>query len=144
MQSQVASKLFRVNTLSRCVRRNLSEVKPEAVKPPQESPYIAPGHALGDNHKVNNLERYFLVWTKKFKHVKDVPAYVSRDTMERSRNIMRIRVNLSLIFLALSGAFGAMYLGRKAAAEGQSLLKMNEAWHKAYNKAQEAKEAKKE
>ena len=32
---------------------------------------------IGDVHKVNGVERYFLVWTKKFKSVKEVPGYVS-------------------------------------------------------------------
>lgn len=27
-------------------------------------------------HKVNNLEKKFLVWTKKYKTVEDVPKYV--------------------------------------------------------------------
>lgn len=63
--------------------------------------------------------------------------------MERSRNIMRIRVNLSLIVLTLVGALFAAQLGRKAAEEGKSVTQMNQDWHKAYNEAQDAKEAKK-
>lgn len=64
--------------------------------------------------------------------------------MERSRNIMRIRINLALIFLALMGSFTASQLGRRAAREGQSVQKMNEDWHKAYNEARKAEEAKAE
>jgi hypothetical protein len=32
--------------------------------------------SLKSNHKVNNLERKFLVWTKKYKTVEEVPDFV--------------------------------------------------------------------
>lgn len=31
----------------------------------------------GPTHKVNNLEKKFLVWTGKYKNVNDIPSYVA-------------------------------------------------------------------
>ena len=60
-----------------------------------------------------------------------------QDTMERCRNIVRIRVNLSLIVLCLMGAIAAMQSGKRAAERGESVTKANMDWHNEYNKARE-------
>lgn len=57
--------------------------------------------------------------------------------MERCRNIVRIRVNLTLIVLCLIGAITAMQSGKKAAQRGESLQKANMDWHQEYNRARE-------
>lgn len=47
---------------------------------------------------------------------------------------MRIRTNLSIIFILLAGAVVAAKSGKIAAGRGESLTKSNLEWHKNYNK----------
>lgn len=35
-----------------------------------------PGHRIGPTHKVDNLEKKFLVWTGKYKTAAEVPDFV--------------------------------------------------------------------
>jgi Protein of unknown function (DUF1075) len=47
--------------------------------PPPPPPSGSNGNGTGSlksNHKVNDLERKFLVWTNKYKTVEEVPAFV--------------------------------------------------------------------
>ncbi len=64
--------------------------------------------------------------------------------MEKARNIMRIRVNLSIIALCLVGAVFAAKSGKKAAARGESVTQNNLNWHAEYNKTQNAQSSKPE
>lgn len=64
--------------------------------------------------------------------------------MEKARNIMRIRINLSIICVCLVGAIFAAKSGKKAAARGESLTKNNADWHKEYNATQNAQLSKPE
>ena len=111
---------------------------------------------IDDVHKVSNIERHFLVWTKKFKSVDQVPAFVSyviicltifcitlsdyqlfssdyiihvniiicflifrRDMMEKTRNILRIKLNLSMIALVAIGSCIAVASGKLAQKRGK-------------------------
>lgn len=56
--------------------------------------------------------------------------------MEKARNIIRIRVNLSIIAICLVGALLAARSGKKAAERGETLTKHNLQWHKDYNDSQ--------
>jgi len=104
------------------------------LKVPESESHVNPLSSLG-GHKVGKFERYFLVWTKKFKSLDDVPAYVSRDMMEKSRNIMRIRTNLSIMVLVIIGSIIAAQMGKHAAEKGESITKSNLEWHKKYNES---------
>ncbi|KAF4533394.1 hypothetical protein B566_EDAN003687 [Ephemera danica] len=70
------------NICSTAIRR---ESNKEVVKKVQsnvkESIGIEDVRMGGRTHKVNNLEKRFLVWSGKFKTVADVPAYVSHCTL---------------------------------------------------------------
>ncbi len=67
-----------------------------------------------------------------------------RDMMEKTRNIMRIRVNLSIICVCLIGALLAAKSGKKAAERGETLTKANQQWHQQYNDSQSSKLSKAE
>jgi hypothetical protein len=67
-----------------------------------------------------------------------------RDMMEKTRNIMRIRINLSIICVCLIGALLAAKSGKKAQERGETLMKHNQQWHKQYNDAQVAQPSKAE
>lgn len=62
--------------------------------------------------------------------------------MEKARNIMRIRTNLTVIAICLVGAVFAAKSGKKAAERGESVVKSNLEWHKEYNASQNAQESK--
>jgi len=59
--------------------------------------------------------------------------------MEKSRNIMRIRTNISIMVLVLIGALMAAQSGKRAAGKGESVIKNNLEWHKKYNESKESK-----
>jgi len=132
-------------TTTKVSRRVMSDGKPTAKGALKESepaagPVISASDQLGSNHKVGMMDRYFLVLTKHYSSVAQVPAYVSQSTMERSRNIMRIKINLSLIVGLLVMALFAVRSGKQSAAEGESLQKQNLLWHRKYNEEKKSKE----
>lgn len=87
----------------------------------------------GINHKVNNLEKRFLVWSGKYKSVDDVPPTVSQHTMEKARNKARIKIANYMILATIIACIGFVYSGKQAAKRGESVQKMNLDWHKEVN-----------
>lgn len=83
----------------------------------------------GTPHKVNNLERKFLVWTGKFKTIQEVPDFVSQSTMERCRNMMRIKIANYMMVATALGCIAMVYIGKEAAKRGDSITKRNLEWH---------------
>lgn len=83
----------------------------------------------GTPHRVNNLERKFLVWTGKFKKIEEVPDFVSQGTMERCRNLMRIKIANYMMAATALGCLAMVYLGKQAAKRGDTLAKQNLEWH---------------
>lgn len=83
----------------------------------------------GTPHRVNNWERRFLVWTGKFKKTEEVPDFVSQGTMERCRNLMRIKIANYMMAATALGCLAMVYLGKQAAKRGDTLAKQNLEWH---------------
>lgn len=54
----------------------------------------------------------------------------SQDSLERARNKARIKINISMGVATLLGCLLMIWSGKKAQKEGQSVVKMNEEWHK--------------
>ncbi|XP_046808599.1 UPF0389 protein GA21628-like [Lucilia cuprina] len=100
----------------------------------------APGQV--NSYTPNNLEKRFLVWTGKYKSVKEVPNFVSAEVMERSRNKMRIRIANIMMGLTVLGCALMIYSGKEAAKRGESVTKQNIEWHKRYNELNATKETK--
>lgn len=61
--------------------------------------------------------------------------------MERARNILRIKLNLTMIAIAALGSCIAVWLGKSAQKRGESVVQHNLEWHKQFNAAQNKKEA---
>ena len=61
--------------------------------------------------------------------------------MERTRNILRIKLNLTMIAIAALGSVIAVWLGKQAQKRGESVVQHNLEWHKQFNTAQIKKEA---
>ncbi|CAH1985159.1 unnamed protein product [Acanthoscelides obtectus] len=96
---------------------------------------------LENNHKPNNLEKKFLVWTGKYKTVDEVPPLVSQVTMERCRNRMRIKISNYMMAATALGCFAMVYLGKRAAKSGDTVVKQNIEWHKKIKEESEGKTA---
>ncbi|XP_053683868.1 UPF0389 protein CG9231 [Sabethes cyaneus] len=84
-------------------------------------------------HAPNNLEKKLLVFTKKYKSVDDIPAFVNQDVMERCRNQVRIKLANYLMIGTAIGCVIMIISGKKAQERGESVQKMNLDWHKEYN-----------
>ncbi|EEZ98829.1 UPF0389 protein CG9231 [Tribolium castaneum] len=87
----------------------------------------------GTGHRVNNLEKKFLVWTGKYKTVEEVPAYVAQNVVERARNRMRIRIANYMMAATALACLGMVYLGKQAAQRGESVAQQNIEWHRRFN-----------
>lgn len=100
---------------------------------------------LNASHKVDNLEKRFLVWTGKYKTLNEVPAFVSQAVMEKTRNRMRIKIANYMMAATVLGCALMVYLGKQDQESGKSVLKMNLDWHKQINEdyKKELAEAKK-
>lgn len=92
------------------------------------------GGKIESSHKVNNLEKRFLVWTKKYKTVDEIPPYVTQSTMERCRNRMRIKIANYMMAATAVGCIAMIYLGKQDAKKGISVTQQNRDWH-AQNRA---------
>ncbi|KAF8764060.1 UPF0389 protein CG9231-like [Argiope bruennichi] len=84
-------------------------------------------------HRPNLLEKYLLVWMKKYPSVAEVPKYVTPDLMEKVRNKSRIKLNIIFCFITAFVCIIMVYRGKKAAERGESLRKMNIQWHEEQN-----------
>ncbi|XP_067010896.2 UPF0389 protein GA21628 [Anabrus simplex] len=90
----------------------------------------------GRNHKVDNLEKRFLVWSGKYKRMEDVPPTVSQETMEKARNKARIKISNYMMVGTILACVIFVYSGKQAAKRGESVTKMNLDWHQEVNKAE--------
>lgn len=107
---------------------------------PKQSPKPAPAnddHTAANissrTHKPDNFEKRLLVFTKKYKSVDDVPAYINQDVMERCRNQVRIKMANYMMLATVVGCIIMIISGKKAQERGDSVQKMNLDWHKEYN-----------
>lgn len=110
---------------------------------PKQSPKPASGNSAQDanstanigsrTHKPDNFEKRLLVFTKKYKSVDDVPAYINQDVMERCRNQVRIKMANYMMLATVIGCIIMIISGKKAQERGDSVQKMNLDWHKEYN-----------
>lgn len=92
--------------------------------------YSEDASRLTTPHKVDQLEKRFLVWTGKFKSIEEVPPFVSQTVMERARNRMRIKIANYMIAATFLGCIAMVYLGKQDAKEGKSVQKQNLEWHR--------------
>ncbi|KAG7167048.1 UPF0389 protein [Homarus americanus] len=94
------------------------------------------------DHRVNKFEKYLLVWGGKYKTVQEVPDLVNQDVLERARNKARIKINIMMCVATLLSCLAMVYAGKRAQKRGESVIKMNEDWHKKYNEEAKIAQAK--
>ncbi|KAJ3664960.1 hypothetical protein Zmor_000488 [Zophobas morio] len=85
------------------------------------------------SHRVDNLEKRFLVWTGKYKSVAEVPTFVEQNVVERARNRMRIRIANYMMAATALACVVMVYFGKQAAQRGDSVAKQNLEWHRQVN-----------
>lgn len=114
--------------------------KPEAEIVKSNAPTAAQTMGKGlTGHRTNKLDRFWLVWGGKYKKMSEVPMHVGQDTMEFYRNKARIKINIMMGIATLMGCLMMIWSGKLAASRGDSVVKMNEDFHRAY-KMQRQKE----
>uniref|UniRef100_A0A1L8DUT7 Protein with signal anchor n=1 Tax=Nyssomyia neivai TaxID=330878 RepID=A0A1L8DUT7_9DIPT len=91
-----------------------------------------PQVSMSQAYKPDNFERRLLVWAKKYKSIEDVPNYVSREEMEKSRSKARIRISNYMIVATLVGCIIMVYSGKQAAERGDTVSKINRDWHESF------------
>ncbi|XP_033225022.1 UPF0389 protein GA21628 [Belonocnema kinseyi] len=74
-------------------------------------------------YKTKTLDKYLLVWFKKYKSVADVPYQIREETMAHIHSKSRIRIANVLMVLGLLGCVWAVWSGKKEAASGDNVQK---------------------
>ncbi|XP_047497452.1 UPF0389 protein CG9231-like [Penaeus chinensis] len=98
---------------------------------PPPAPASAPKGNIGlRDHRINRFEKFLMVWGGKYKSMDEVPEYISQDSLERARNKARIKINMLMGLATLIGCFVMIWSGKRAQREGQTVVKMNEEWHR--------------
>ncbi|XP_059615522.1 UPF0389 protein CG9231 isoform X2 [Phlebotomus argentipes] len=106
-----------------------ASVPTEPAKSSSEDAKEAKQASIGNSYKPDNFDKRVLVWAKKYKSIEDVPNYVSREEMEKSRSKTRIRLSNWMILGTLLGCIIMVYSGKQAAERGESVSKMSLDWH---------------
>lgn len=114
-----------------------SSVEPKQPPKPAAASSAQDAHSAANvgsrTHKPNNLEKRLLVFTKKYKSVDDIPAYINQDVMERCRNQVRIKMANYMMLATVIGCIIMVISGKQAQERGDTVQKMNLDWHKEYN-----------
>lgn len=79
-------------------------------------------------------EKRFLVWTKRYPSIDQVPSTVPRETLDKARNKARIYINLGMIGLTIFASIAMIISGKRAAKRGESVQKQNLDWHESHKK----------
>lgn len=83
-----------------------------------------------NNHKVNALERKFLIWTNsRYKTYEEIPTYVTCAVMEKARNKVRITIVNLMMLASVIGSIVMIFSGKRARMRGETLQKRSADWH---------------
>ncbi|XP_071439863.1 UPF0389 protein CG9231 [Hetaerina americana] len=115
--------------------------------PPNEGSKLPSSHTIQNEtaslkvtamHKPNKIDKWLLVWDKKYKTFEEVPNFVSCDKMEKARNWARIKISTYLMIGTVLGCIVMIYSGKQAAARGESVTKANLEMHRRYQEEMKA------
>ncbi|XP_029171727.1 UPF0389 protein GA21628-like [Nylanderia fulva] len=81
-------------------------------------------------HRVTNFDKRVLVWVKRYPSIADVPVDVTVECLLAARSKARIKACNYMIVATLIGCIGAVILGKRQAARGETLTKQREDWFK--------------
>ncbi|KAL4716647.1 hypothetical protein ACJJTC_008282 [Scirpophaga incertulas] len=133
-------KVFGINLLrSRFAKCNIDMIR-NMCKTPSEDVKES-SRILTHKFRPTELQKFVLVWTKKFKNKEEIPDFVSPELIDRARNEARIKLANILMVLTALASFGAILAGKAAAKRGESVHQMNLDWHKKYQEEYKEKKA---
>uniref|UniRef100_A0A8D8RB21 UPF0389 protein CG9231 n=1 Tax=Cacopsylla melanoneura TaxID=428564 RepID=A0A8D8RB21_9HEMI len=113
---------------------------------PKSTPEVTPkvDVDIGKSYmKPNGLDKFILVWGKKFKSQAEVPNLVTSSMYNHARNVVRIKLANYTIVLVLLGCVYQVYTGKQEAKKGNTLLKRSLDWHEELKKEHEKEVAEK-
>jgi len=87
------------------------------------------------------LDKHFLVWSGHYKTRADVPKTVSKEVLERTRSLSRIRINLGFMVVGLAAAALYVYLGKQSFKKGDTVESRNREWHRQVKEEHERSQA---
>lgn len=108
----------------------LISTKPSFIQSIRKTSSGDSGRLERPTHKVDNLEKRFLVWTGKYKSIDEVPTFVNQHVVEKARNRMRIRIANYMIVATIIGCIAMVYSGKQAVKRGESITQENIEWHR--------------
>ncbi|XP_054257316.1 UPF0389 protein CG9231 [Macrosteles quadrilineatus] len=91
--------------------------------------------------KVSDWNKRLLVFSGRYKSMKDVPDHLPFGTVDKERNRVRIKVANYMMIATVFGCLFTAWSGRKAAESGDSVEKRQLDWHKEYNEKAKKEEA---
>ncbi|XP_067128820.1 UPF0389 protein CG9231-like [Centruroides vittatus] len=86
-------------------------------------------NATAERFHPSSLVEKKMVWNNKFAAIEDIPKCVSRYTVERTRDLTRIKMNALLMVVTVVGFLGMVTSGKLAAKSGDSVMMENMQWH---------------
>ncbi|XP_055491776.1 protein FAM162B-like [Leucoraja erinacea] len=93
-------------------------------------------------YKPTKFDRTILLWSGRFKNEKDIPAIVSFEMLNASRNRARVKTCYIMIGLTILASFAMIASGKQAAERHESLASWNRAkkarWKEEAMREQEA------
>nr|XP_025966912.1 protein FAM162B-like [Dromaius novaehollandiae] len=78
-----------------------------------------------NDRRPTNFDKKVLVWAGRFKREEEIPAFISSEVLDASRNSVRIKVCYIMIALTLLGCLAMVVSGKEAAKRDHTLLRMN-------------------
>ncbi|XP_023223100.1 uncharacterized protein LOC111624485 [Centruroides sculpturatus] len=85
-------------------------------------------NATAERFHPSSLEKK-MVWNNNFAAIENIPKCVSRYTVERARDLTRIKMNALLMIVTVVGFVGMVASGKLAAKSGDSVMMENMQWH---------------
>lgn len=116
----------RLHTSARCF--DGKNILPKST--PEASPKSAPNLDIGKDFLApSSLDKFILIWAKKYKSRDEIPNLVPGATYNHARNIARIKLANYTIVLVIIGCIFSVYLGKREAKRGNTLQKRSLDWH---------------
>uniref|UniRef100_H0V7N9 Family with sequence similarity 162 member B n=1 Tax=Cavia porcellus TaxID=10141 RepID=H0V7N9_CAVPO len=110
-------------TAPRCPRllqRHIPVPSPGSVAVP-----AGDGHRVPAQLKPSQFDKRILLWTRRFKSMEEIPAWVPPEMIDAARNKARVKVCYIMIGLTISACFVVIASAKKAAERHESLTSWN-------------------
>ncbi|XP_017893546.1 protein FAM162B-like [Ceratina calcarata] len=87
-------------------------------------------HVLGAPlHTVGALDKFILVWVKRYPSISEVPAQVSIPCIQKAHTKARIYVCYMMMVFGIAGFFISSWMGKRDAAAGKNIVTERMKWY---------------